>query len=133
MEQGKRLMSTVLWRLRINIRIRSAQRQGHHSTNLSSKRSSVLFWMENLVFMVSEKMLLLYLHICSWNGESPFQDKNSIIKSLFRLIRRKRQVLERNALTKLKEAIKLAKEATGIKMKVQCEPPGSAANGLRFR
>lgn len=62
-----------------------------------------------------ERMLLLYLNICSWNGESEFRTRTA--DSIFIPSNQdKIATIESNRLDQQEEALKLAKEATETKM-----------------
>lgn len=62
-----------------------------------------------------EKMLLLYLNICSWNGESEFRTRTA--DSIFIPSNKdKIATIESNKLDQQEAALKLAKEATDHKM-----------------
>lgn len=62
-----------------------------------------------------EKMLLLYLNICSWNVESPFRTRTA--NGIFVPVNKgKKATLEGSKLDQTEEALKFAKEATLEKM-----------------
>lgn len=62
-----------------------------------------------------EKMLLLYLNICSWNGESPFRTRTA--NAIFVPVNKgKKATAEGNRLDQTEKALKLAKEASFEKM-----------------
>lgn len=64
-----------------------------------------------------DRMLLLYLNCCSWNGESPFKTKSSdtvFIPSNAD----KRATAESAQLDEMEEALKYAREATSVKMRI---------------
>lgn len=62
-----------------------------------------------------EKMLLLYLTICSWNAESPFRTKTA--NSIFIAVNAdKRATVESAKLDETETALQLAKDATLTKM-----------------
>lgn len=62
-----------------------------------------------------EKMLLIYLHICSWNAESPFRTRNA--NQIFVPVDKMKKVTaESGRLDLMEKAWKLAKEATETKM-----------------
>lgn len=64
-----------------------------------------------------ERMLLLYLNICSWNSDSPF--KTTTATSIFVPANKgKIASAEATKLDRAEEALKLAKEATVIKMRI---------------
>lgn len=62
-----------------------------------------------------ERMLLLYLIICSWNGDSPFKTRSS--DTIFISSNPdKRATVESEKLDRIEEALKLAREASKSKM-----------------
>lgn len=64
-----------------------------------------------------ERMLLLYLHICSWNAESPFRTRNS--NQIFVPVdKMKKATEESNKLDLMEKAWAFAKEATETKMMI---------------
>lgn len=64
-----------------------------------------------------ERMLLLYLYICSWNAESPF--RTSTADQIFVAVDKAKAVREEEQKYNLiEEALKLAKEATEKKMRI---------------
>lgn len=64
-----------------------------------------------------ERMLLLFLNICSWNVESPFRTRTAT--EIFRpLDSRKKASSESDRLDQTEKALKLAKEATETKMEI---------------
>lgn len=64
-----------------------------------------------------ERQLLLYLNICSWNGESPFKTKSS--STVFVPSNAdKRLTVESARLDEMEEALKYAREATETKMRI---------------
>lgn len=64
-----------------------------------------------------DRMLLLYLSVCSWNTESPF--RTSTANGIFFAANAdKRATRESDRLDKMEEAMKYAREATLTKMKV---------------
>lgn len=64
-----------------------------------------------------ERQLLLYLNICSWNGESPFKTKSS--STVFVPSNAdKRATAESAHLDEMEEALKYAREATSLKMRI---------------
>lgn len=72
-----------------------------------------------------EKMLLLYLNICSWNAESDFRTRTA--PGIFIPSNKDKQAtIESLRLDQQEEALKLAKEATGIKMMIHANYLGIA-------
>lgn len=67
-----------------------------------------------------ERMLLLYLFMCSWNGESPFKTRTSNT-IFFPVDSAKRVTSETEKLDKIEEALKLAKEASESKMLIHAD------------
>lgn len=64
-----------------------------------------------------ERMLLLYLNICSWNAESTFRTRSA--NAIFVPVNvEKKATAESDRLDKTEEALKLAKEASEMKMKI---------------
>jgi len=64
-----------------------------------------------------ERMLLLYLMICSWNVESPFRTRTA--NQIFRPLDENRKATQEAArLDKIDEAMGLAKDASEIKMRI---------------
>lgn len=64
-----------------------------------------------------EKMLLMYLNICSWNTESPFRTRSA--NEVFKPVNAdKIATQETERLDKIDEALKLAKEASTLKMNI---------------
>ncbi len=62
-----------------------------------------------------EKMLLLYMHMCSWNGDSEF--RTMAADSVFVPVDKTKQATETtDKLDKMEKALKLAKEASETKM-----------------
>lgn len=70
-----------------------------------------------LVVEGSDRQLLLYLNICSWNAESPF--RTSTANQIFIPMNAdKIATAETAKLDKIEEALKLAKDAKEIKMRI---------------
>lgn len=66
-------------------------------------------------FMGYERMILLYLNICSWNVESPFRTKTA--NGIFRPINADKVADETTSrIEMMEEALRYAKEATDTKM-----------------
>lgn len=64
-----------------------------------------------------ERMLLLYLNICSWNGESKFRTRTA--QAIFTPSDKDRQAeLESEKLDLIEEALKYAREASDSKMQI---------------
>jgi hypothetical protein len=64
-----------------------------------------------------EKMLLLYLNICSWNIDSPFRTKSA--DGLFKNVNAEKvATIEASRLDLTEQALKLAKEASDVKMRI---------------
>jgi len=73
-----------------------------------------------------EKQLLMYLYLCSWNGESNFRTRTSSV--VFVPVDKEKEAnLKASKLDKIEEAIKLAKDATTMKMTVHANYLGIAA------
>ncbi len=67
-----------------------------------------------------DRMLLLYLFLCSWNAESEF--RTTTANQIFIPMNAdKKATQEENKLDKIEEAMSLAKKATLVKMKVHSE------------
>jgi len=67
-----------------------------------------------------ERMLLLYLNICSWNGESPFRTRTA--NAIFLPVDSgKKAIAESEKLDQIEEALKLAREAKKGKMLVHAD------------
>jgi hypothetical protein len=64
-----------------------------------------------------ERMLLLYLNICSWNADSPFRTRSA--DAIFVTVDREKQAsIEEKKLNQTTEALKLAEGATETKMRI---------------
>lgn len=64
-----------------------------------------------------DRMLLIYLNICSWNTESPF--RTSTANGIFFAANADKKALRESVrLDKIEEALKYAREATATKMRV---------------
>lgn len=64
-----------------------------------------------------EKMLLLYLNICSWNAESPFRTRSA--SYVFVPVNKEAQAKQdASMLDNAEKALKLAKEASEVKMRI---------------
>lgn len=64
-----------------------------------------------------ERQLLLYLFICSWNGESPFKTKSSDTIFVPSDVQ-KRATAESLKIDQIEEALKFAREASETKMRI---------------
>lgn len=64
-----------------------------------------------------ERMLLIYLSICSWNTDSPFRTKTA--NSIFKSTNPDKIATEESArMDAIEEALKLAREASVVKMRI---------------
>lgn len=71
-------------------------------------------------FYGDDKMLLLYMNICSWNGESEFRTRTA--EAVFIPVNQDKQAsLESSKLDAIETALKYAKEASELKMRIHCD------------
>lgn len=119
------LTSQIVWNgSRVNIRYYdgcdsifvSQQPKEKESIDQFIKQTRVRAFLEGRFgVMGDEKMLLRYLMICSWNGESAFRTRtaNSIFKPLDK---GKQALVESSKLDRIEKALGFAKEASETKM-----------------